>query len=57
MENSRRDLSSDVVVDRFILKNNQITLSPVSPSYSEQVWDYLKQGVVFTVNGSTSNLG
>ena len=28
MESSRRDLSIDFVVDSFILKNNQITLSP-----------------------------
>jgi len=28
MESSWRDLFIDVVVDRFILKNNQITLSP-----------------------------
>jgi len=28
MESSRRDLFIDMVVDRFIFKNNQITLSP-----------------------------
>jgi len=28
MESSRRDLLIDMVVDRFILKNNEITLSP-----------------------------
>ena len=49
MESSGRDLSIDMVVNRFIFKNNQITLSPVSPPYSKQAWDYLKQGLVFTV--------
>jgi len=28
MESSRRDLLIDVVVDRFIFKNNQMTISP-----------------------------
>jgi len=28
MKSSRRDLFIDIVVDRFIFKNNQITLSP-----------------------------
>jgi len=28
MESSQRDLFIDMVVDRFIFKNNQITLSP-----------------------------
>jgi len=28
MESSRRDLFIDMVLDKFILKNNQITLSP-----------------------------
>jgi len=35
METSRRDLFIDIVVDRFMFKNNQITLSPVSPSYTK----------------------
>jgi len=49
MESSRRYLFIDMVVDRSIFNNNQITLSPVSPSYLKQVRDYLKQGVVFAV--------
>jgi len=28
MESSRRDLSIDMIVERFIFKNNQITLTP-----------------------------
>ena len=48
MESSRRDLFIDMVVDRFIFKYNQITLSPVSPSCPKQVWDCLKQGLGFT---------
>ena len=28
MESSRRDLSIDMVVDRFIFKNNQMEVSP-----------------------------
>jgi len=34
MGSSQRDLYSDMVVDRFIFKNDQITLFPsVQPSY------------------------
>jgi len=46
MDSSRRDLFIDMAVHRFILKNNQIKLSPRFAS--KQVWDYLKQGLVFT---------
>ena len=42
MESSQRDVFSDMLVDRLIFNNNQITLSSCSPSY-------LKQGFVFTV--------
>jgi len=42
MESSRRELFIDMVVDGFIFKYNQVTLSPVSPSYLKQVYDYLK---------------
>jgi len=49
MESSRRDLFIDMVEDRFILKNNRITLSPCCTFvYLKQVLDYLKQGLVFT---------
>jgi len=46
MKRSCRDLSINVAVGRFILKNNQITVpSPRFTSYLKQVWywDYLKQ--------------
>jgi len=49
MESSWRDLFIDMVVDRFILKNNHITLYFCSTFIPKQVWDYLKQGIVFTV--------
>jgi len=57
MDSSRRDLSIDMVVDRFILKNYlhylhylhyHITLS-VPPLQLKQVWYYLKQGLIFAV--------
>jgi len=38
MESSRRDLFIDVIVNGFMLKNNQLMLPPVSPIT-------LKQGV------------
>jgi len=50
MESSRRDLSIDMVVDRFILKNNQITLSTCFASHLNHVQGYLKQDLVFAVN-------
>jgi len=43
MESSQRDLFIAMVVYRFIFKNNKIILSPVSPSYPKQEWEYLKQ--------------
>jgi len=43
MKSSRRDRFIDMVVDRFILKNNQINPFRVSTLYLKQ-WDYLKQG-------------
>jgi len=48
MKSSRRELSINMVIDGFILKNSQITLFPL-PSCSKQVWDYLKQELFFTV--------
>ena len=53
MDSSRQDLLIDMVVGRFILKNNQITLSLVSFSSLKQVWDYLKQKLIFTVLPAT----
>ena len=41
MERSQRDLFIDMVVDGFILKNDQITLS--LSSYAKQVQDCVKQ--------------
>jgi len=35
MESSRQDLFIDMVVDRFIFKNNQITVSPSLTSIPE----------------------
>jgi len=49
MESSRRDLFIDIVDDTFIFKNNQITLSLVSPLHLNQVLDFLKQEIFFTV--------
>jgi len=44
MEDFRRDLFIDMVVDRFNFKNNKVR-SPLLPLYSvKQVWVYLKQG-------------
>jgi len=52
MESSHPDLFIDMVVRSFIVKNNQIMLSPISPSYAKHVWDYLKKGLVFLWNSS-----
>jgi len=48
-ESSRRDLFIDIVVQKFIFKNEQKRSCPVSPSYEEQVQDYPKQELFFTV--------
>jgi len=48
MESSRRDLFIGMVVDRFIFKNNHVGFPLVSPRYLKQVYDYLKQGLIFT---------
>jgi len=45
MQSSRRSLFIDMVVDSLIFKNNQIT--PYFTLIPKQVWDYLKQGLVF----------
>jgi len=48
MESSRRDLFIDMVVDRFIIKNNQITLCALFHLHTQTrcgwawVWNYLK---------------
>jgi len=42
MESSRRDLFTNMVIDKFIFKYNQVKLSPVSPSYLKQLHDNLK---------------
>jgi len=55
MESSRRDLFIDMVVDSFISNNNQITPPPFTPLCTKQVWDYLKQGLLFTVHEETSS--
>jgi len=50
MGSSRRDRFIDMAVDRFIFKNNQITLFPCFNFILKSgVWDYLKQVLVFTV--------
>ena len=49
MEGSRRNLFIDMIVDRFIFNNNQITLSPCFTL--KHTWDYLKQKLNFTVYG------
>ena len=52
IESSRRDLFMDTLVDElideFTFERNKLRSSPVLPSYPKQVWDYLKQGFVFT---------
>jgi len=52
MKSSRRDLFIDMVVDRFIFKTNQITLSPCLNFIKQEVWHYLKHVLVFTVNNN-----
>jgi len=52
MESSRRDLSIDMVVDRFIFKNNQITLS-LCFTFIPTTGVELKQRLVLTVHDST----
>jgi len=47
MESSRRDLFIDMGVDRFILKSNQITLSPVSTFIPQAYVRLPKKGVSF----------
>ena len=49
MERSLIDLFIDMVVDRLIFKKMKLRSTPVLPSYTKQVWDYLKQGLVFNV--------
>jgi len=49
MESFWRDVFIVIVADRFIFKNNRITISPVSRSFLQHVWGYLKQELVFTV--------
>jgi len=46
MESVGRDLII-AIVDIFIVRFNSITLSPVLSSCPKQVWDYLKQVLVF----------
>jgi len=41
MESSQRDLN-DMVVDTFIFKNNQITLSPCFTFIPKKMRDYLR---------------
>ena len=50
MESSQRGLLIDMVIERLIFKNKQIKLTSVSSSYPKQLWDYLKQGIVFNVH-------
>ena len=50
MVSSRRDLFIDTVVDRFIYTNTQKAFFSVLPFNPKQIWDYPKQGLVFTVN-------
>jgi len=52
MENPRRDLFIDLVVDRFVLKIIKLRSPPVSPAYPKQVWDYQKLGLAFAVSRS-----
>jgi len=46
MESSRQDLLIDMVVDRFIFENNQITLC-LTPSYPKQGVGLPKTGIRF----------
>jgi len=50
MESSRRDFIIDMAVDRYIFKNNRTKLTPRFAFNLKPMWDYLKQGLVFTVN-------
>jgi len=49
MESFRQDVFIDIVVDMFIFKNNQITLSPVSRIHTQNRV-YLKQGSFYCVS-------
>jgi len=49
MDSCVRDLLNDMVMERFIFKNNESPLSPYLNSYLEQVCAYLKQRLLFTV--------
>ena len=52
MNHINGDLSTrllDVIVDRVVFKNKPLMLSPCFTFTPKQVWDYLKQGLVFTV--------
>jgi len=40
IESSQQDLFIDMAVDTLISNNNQITLSPVLPSYLKQALEY-----------------
>ena len=53
MRSSRRDLFNDTIIDRFIFKNNQITLSSCF-TFIPKTWMGLpiKQGLLFTEVGS-----
>jgi len=45
MESSQRDLSIDMAVNRFTVKNNQITLSPNFTSIPKTIVKLPKTGV------------
>jgi len=48
MESSRRDLFIDIrLLIGLSSKITKLRSTPVSPSYPKQVWNYLKQGLVF----------
>jgi len=47
MESSRRDLFTDMVVDRFIFKNNEVTFYPCSTSILETGLGLPKTEVIF----------
>jgi len=47
MESSRRELFIDMVVDRFVFKNNRITLSPCLTFISKIDRGQTKTGVSF----------
>jgi len=56
MESSRRDLFIDMVVDRFIFKNNQITLSPCFTFTPKTRTGLPETGVSFYCVASIKNL-